>query len=195
MSAAFTTLGVGAAIVASLMFVLWLVHLATKNASIVDAGWAGGIGILGIVYVLRSDGAACAPGRSRRWAPSGSPPRRSSSRPYRRRAGEGRYVQLRKDWKTNIGAKFLVFFEFQALLSLVLSLPLLIPTLNARPGLTPLEIAGVALWFVAIGGEALADQQLRSFKANPANRGTTCRAGLWNRTRATRITSSNGSSG
>lgn len=184
MSGALATLGTGAAIVASLMFVLWLIHLAMKNASIVDAGWAGAIGILGVVYALRADGD---PIRAWTIAAMGAVwAFRLAAHLLARIVGEpeeGRYVQLRREWKTNLGAKFLVFFEFQALLSLVLSLPLLLPTLNASPGLAPLELAGIALWLVAIGGEALADRQLRAFKSNPANRGTTCRAGLWNYSR------------
>lgn len=180
MSAALATAGVGAAIVVAMMFVLWLVHLAMKNASIVDAGWAAGIGILAIVYALRAEGDPL-----RAWtiaAMAAIWSLRLAAHLLARILGkpeEGRYVQLRRDWKTNLGAKFLVFFEAQALLCVVLSVPLLVPTLNARVGLAPLEIAGVILWIVAIGGEALADRQLRAFKADPANRGTTCRAGLW----------------
>ena len=34
-------------------------------------------------------------------------------------------------------------------------------------------------WLVAVGGEALADRQLSAHKADPANRGKTCRKGLW----------------
>jgi steroid 5-alpha reductase family enzyme len=32
---------------------------------------------------------------------------------------------------------------------------------------------------VAIAGEAIADRQLARFRAHPANRGKTCRVGLW----------------
>jgi len=39
---------------------------------------------------------------------------------------EGRYVQLRREWKTNLQLRFLFFFEFQALLTVVLSLPFLL---------------------------------------------------------------------
>ena len=37
----------------------------------------------------------------------------------------------------------------------------------------------MALWFVAVAGEALADAQLAAFKRNPANRGGVCAVGLW----------------
>jgi steroid 5-alpha reductase family enzyme len=51
--------------------------------------------------------------------------------------------------------------------------------LNPQPQLAVFEYAGTALWLVAWIGEFLADSQLQSFKSNPANRGTTCRVGLW----------------
>ena len=35
------------------------------------------------------------------------------------------------------------------------------------------------VWLVSVGGESLADAQLARFRANPANRGKTCRSGLW----------------
>jgi steroid 5-alpha reductase family enzyme len=37
----------------------------------------------------------------------------------------------------------------------------------------------VALWLAGIGGEAVADAQLRAFKAHPASKGRVCAFGLW----------------
>ena len=39
--------------------------------------------------------------------------------------------------------------------------------------------SALAIWTVAVGGEALADRQLARWRADPAHRGRTCRAGLW----------------
>ena len=50
MSEALSLLGMGAALVCGLMLVLWLLHLPLRNASIVDPGWAGGLGGLGVLY-------------------------------------------------------------------------------------------------------------------------------------------------
>ena len=36
----------GTAVVGGLLLVLWIIHLRTGNAAIVDAGWAGGLAIL-----------------------------------------------------------------------------------------------------------------------------------------------------
>ena len=40
-------------------------------------------------------------------------------------------------------------------------------------------MAAILTWVVAVGGEWLADRQLADFRADPANRGRTCREGLW----------------
>src|ERR1019366_7311648 len=41
------------------------------------------------------------------------------------------------------------------------------------------EYAAAALWLIAWISEFVADSQLNRFKSNPANRGVTCRVGLW----------------
>ena len=45
--------------------------------------------------------------------------------------------------------------------------------------MAPIEWAGAVVWAIGLIGEAAADAQLARFKANPANRGRTCRDGLW----------------
>src|SRR5205085_9891346 len=40
-------------------------------------------------------------------------------------------------------------------------------------------LAAIAIWLLSVGGESLADRQLAKFRAEPSNRGKTCRAGLW----------------
>ena len=57
------------------------------------------------------------------------------------------------------------------------------PCLNSKPGIAPLEWVGVAIWLLALAGESLSDHQLKSFKADPANRGKICQTGLWNYSR------------
>jgi len=92
---------------------------------------------------------------------------------------EGRYVQLRRDWGCHLPLKFLLFFQFQALLGVLLSAPFLLAAVNEHPRLSAVEYAGTALWAVAFAGELTADSQLTRFKSDPANRGRTCRVGLW----------------
>ncbi len=172
---------IGAASVAGLMLVLWLIHLRTGNAAIVDAGWAGGLAILGVLYAALGGGY---------WLRSTLIAAMAGIWGFRlaiyllvtRIIGhpeEGRYQELRRQWKTNIPFKFLLFFEFQAVLCVVLAMPFLAAARNPDPTISPLEWAAVALWILAMAGEAAADAQLSRFKSNPSKKGRTCQAGLW----------------
>jgi len=171
----------GAAIVAAMMFALWLIHLLIRNAAIVDAGWAAGLGILAIYYAVAGPGYP-----ARKWAIASMAGfwglRLAAYLLLSRVVGhpeEGRYVQLRKEWKNNLALRFLFFFEFQALLVAVLSLPFLLACLNTRVPLGRVEKFAAGLWLVSIIGEVVADLQLNAFKKNPENHGKTYRAGLW----------------
>jgi steroid 5-alpha reductase family enzyme len=171
----------GAALVGAMMLILWVIHLLIKNAAIVDVGWAAGLGILAIYYALAGPGYV-----PRKWLMAAVVGlwslRLAAYLLFARVVGkpeEGRYVQLRRDWKTNLPLRFLFFFEFQALLDVALSLPFLLACLNARAGLGVTAFIGAGISLAAMVGEAVADRQLDAFKNNPANKGKTCQAGLW----------------
>src|SRR5258708_23790722 len=53
----------GLAIVAAMMFALWLVHLLIRNAAIVDVGWATALATLAIFYAVGGPGYS-----ARKWA-------------------------------------------------------------------------------------------------------------------------------
>ncbi len=177
---------VGAGTVFAFMFVLWLIHLRIRNAGIVDIGWAASLAMLAIIYASLGHGYP-----PRKWLIAGMAcgwGLRLAWHLYRRVVGhpeEGRYAQLRKDWgrSGNIGIKFLIFFGFQALLDVILSLPFLLAAVNPLSRISPLEYAGVAIWLIAVVGEAIADAQLAAFKRSEANRGKVCDVGLWNYSR------------
>lgn len=171
----------GAAIVAGLMLVLWAVHLLIRNAALADAGWAAGLALLGLFYALKGPGYS-----ARKWAMASMVGfwgvRLAAYLLFSRVIGkreEGRYLQLRKEWKTHLPLRFLFFFEFQALLDVVLSLPFLIACLNPRAPLGTVEKFGAGVWLISIAGEAVADYQLYQFRKNPANKGKTFVGGLW----------------
>src|SRR6201999_1659460 len=79
-----------------------------------------------------------------------------------------RYRTLRERWPGP--GRFLLFFELQALIAVVFSLPFLFAAVNFTPQLSTVEVVG--LWIAVLGtlGEATADWQAQSFKRNPANR-------------------------
>jgi steroid 5-alpha reductase family enzyme len=176
---------IGGLVVAGLMLALWLLHFPMSNAAIVDAGWAGGLAILGVLYAALGTGAP-----ARRYligAMAGLWGFRLALHLLADRIlghpEEGRYRELRRQWRTHIPMKFLLFFEFQALLCLVLAAPFYLAASNPAPEISGLEYAGIAIWLAAIAGESIADRQLAAFKRDPANKGKTCRIGLWNYSR------------
>jgi steroid 5-alpha reductase family enzyme len=175
----------GTAAVAVMMLVLWLIHLPLRNAAIVDFGWALGLAMLGIGYAAFGGGwwfrSALIAVMSGVWGL-----RLALYLLFNRVIGhleEGRYQELRRNWKTNLPFKFLIFFEFQALLDVVLSVPFLMAAIDSREGLNVFEWTGLVLWVIAIAGEVISDAQLANFKAQSTNRGRTCRVGLWNYSR------------
>lgn len=171
----------GTAIVCTLMLVLWLIHLRTGNAGIVDFGWAAGLALLGAHYGLFAGGYG--PRRVLIAAMASIWGWRLALYLLTTRVighpEEGRYVQLRAEWKTNLPAKFFLFFQAQALLDVLLSIPFLVAAINPALELAAIEWAGFAVWIVAMVMEGLADAQLHRFKSNPANKGKVCRDGLW----------------
>jgi len=72
-----------------------------------------------------------------------------------------------------------VFFQVQALWSVLFSLPFLPVAFSRAAAPAWYDVAGVAVWLVAVGGEAVADRQLARFRRRPDSGGTTCREGLW----------------
>jgi steroid 5-alpha reductase family enzyme len=96
---------------------------------------------------------------------------------------EGRYRQLRREWSPRPDRAFFWFFQAQALSNVALAIPFFVITANTRETLSGWEIAGTALWLVAVLGESTADRQLATFKRNEANKGKVCDIGLWKTSR------------
>ncbi len=171
----------GALWVCGLQAVLWLWHLRSDNAGWVDVGWALGLGGLAILDGVFGPGdpqrrmlVACMGGV---WGLRlGLHLGRRVSRDSHE---DGRYQQIRKDWGGNIRLKFFFFFQAQALLDLLLSLPFLWVALDGSKGLHWTLWLGLGLWLISILGEGIADEQLHRFKADPSSHGKTCRMGLW----------------
>ncbi|MGH8231785.1 MAG: DUF1295 domain-containing protein, partial [Steroidobacteraceae bacterium] len=90
-----------------------------------------------------------------------------------------RYARLRQQWGAKVNRRMFEFFQLQALLLALLSLPWLLACVNRYPSLQPVELAGGVLWLLALAGESLDDGQLQRFKADPAQRCGVCQRGLW----------------
>jgi steroid 5-alpha reductase family enzyme len=162
--------------------VVYVVAKRIDNYGIVDVAWSYAFAALALFYAFAATGwtlrRALIGAMVTLWS------LRLGTHLYRRVMGhhpeeDGRYRQLRQDWAANFAPKMFGFFQMQAASVVLLGLPFLLAAANPAPGLHLLEIIGVAIWLVALTGEALADGQLRAFKADPANRGRVCDRGLW----------------
>ncbi len=166
-------------LLAALMMSLgWLWQRPRSNAGIVDVLWAGGVGGSAALFALLGDGDFWP--RVILAVLGGLWGTRLAMHLWKRVRGEpedGRYQNLRAHWHGS-QFKFFLFFQFQALLIVLFSLPFLAVARNPRT-LGPWMLIGIAIWLVSVIGEAAADRQLARFRADPANRGHTCRDGLW----------------
>lgn len=174
----------GTLLVFLIMTALWLLGIRNKNFSYVDVGWSANFAAIALLYATFATG-----WETRKWiiaAMYALWSLRLAGHLAKRIVGEpeeGRYIELRQRWATNLNAKFFGFFQLQALLNVVLTLPLLIACINPEPGLHLLEAAGVAIWLVGLIGESIADGQLAAFKRAASNHGAVCDVGLWHYSR------------
>ena len=169
---AITIAGIGFAIV-------WAICVRVKNYSFLDVAWSYGVAVLAPIY------AWFGPGHFERklaftllgvvWS------LRLGTylllRVLRHHPAEDvRYEALRQRWPGS--GMFLLFFELQALLVVIFSLPFLLAAWRSMP-LREIDLAGLGIAALALAGEALADRQMKRFKADAANKGQVCEVGLW----------------
>lgn len=163
-----------------LMSFTWLVYRKLDRADMVDLAWAFGLATLAVLYAVVGEGW---------WVRKIFVAAMAGLWGYRlafhllgriRTHGEdGRYVQLREQWKTSLPRRFFFFYQYQAILNVILVFPFIVAVVNPTPELHLLEILGFVIWALAWIGESVADRQLRYFKADPNNRAKVCNVGLW----------------
>jgi steroid 5-alpha reductase family enzyme len=165
---------------ALVMTLLWARQLRTQNATSVDVAWSFGLAALAVVYGVFADAPMqrrlLVGGLALAWAL-----RLGLFLLFNRVLGhadeDGRYRAMREHWGAAAAKKFFWVYQAQAAVAMLFSLPLL----AAMPG-RPLDVfafAGVAVWVVAVAGEAIADRQLAAFRNDPATKGRVCQIGLW----------------
>lgn len=171
------------ALVAFLLFTFtWLLSLRLNNFSFVDITWSYSLAFLAPLYAFAGQGLPLRKGIAVVIAIVWS--LRLGTyllvRIHRHHPHEDvRYTVLREKWKGNLALNFFGFFQAQALLIVLLSVPILLACLNPAPQLSLVEIIGAAVWFIGISGEALADAQMNAFKRDPTTKGQVCQVGLW----------------
>ncbi len=173
-------LGAAWAACATMQLALFLVSLRTKNAGIVDVGWAGSFTICAAIFLALRDAPLDQTAPLAIMVAAWSL-RLTSYLIARGAAGaheEGRYVELRRRWSPHANRAFFVFFQAQALLAAILCIAIVLP-FAAPAGGAAVRIAGAIVFAIALAGEETADAQLRAFKRDPANQGKVCDVGLW----------------
>lgn len=173
-------ISIGGLIAVTYFAIVWAICVRIRNYGFLDVAWSYGIAVLAPLFAILGDGYP-----PRRWiftligvAWSLRLGTHILVRVLRHHPAEDpRYQSLRKDWDGPF--KFLLFFELQALIVVVLSLPFLLVSFDSRPQLQPIEIVGFLVSLLALWGETLADHQIKRFASDPANRGKVCQTGLW----------------
>lgn len=167
--------------IAIAMFILWLVSLKLKNASIVDCAWGLLFTIiawlslhLGTTTILTAQ--LLVAGLTTIWGT------RLSIHILLRNRGHGEDYRYAA-WRSQAGQAFwwrslFQVFWLQGLLALIIATPLYWNALY-RIQAGPWLIVGCLAAVIGIAIEAIADAQLQRFKANPQNRGLVMQQGLW----------------
>ncbi|MDR5822854.1 DUF1295 domain-containing protein [Caballeronia sp. LZ043] len=170
-------------VVAGLVLVFaaaWLQQLRTENAGMVDPVWAATLGIVALFIAASATGAplnrACVALGGLLWGG------RLALHLWRRNHGkpeDPRYHAFRERWGKRAARNMFWFFQLQAVISMLLAAAFFVPAYAVEPASAGNIVAAIAIWIVAVTGEAVADRQLKRFAADPAHRGKVCQEGLW----------------
>jgi steroid 5-alpha reductase family enzyme len=171
--------GVSAAL-SVIMAIAWLVWRGSRNSGWVDTIWTFGLGLVGFVSAvmvspMRLQSVLVA-AMAVVWS------FRLGSHIALRTRGitdDPRYAKLIQDWGVNASPRMFGLLQKQALVSIPLGFSMWLAA-NA-PGAVPVWQAAIAIliFVVAVAGEGIADEQLRRFRHDVANKGKICDVGLW----------------
>lgn len=174
---------VGTAVAVGLFALTWLLSLKLDNFSFVDVTWSYALAVVAPLYAWLAGG-----GWTQRkmiavtmavvWSVRLGTYlffRVKRHHPHE----DVRYAVLREKWRDALARNFFFFFQAQAVLIVLLAVPVQLACLNPASHLNAIEIAGALVWLTGICGEALSDAQMQHFKADPASKGKVCQVGLW----------------
>jgi steroid 5-alpha reductase family enzyme len=173
-------LAIGTAVAALGFGCVWVLSVRKHDYGFLDIAWSLSIAVLAPIYALLGSGN---PARKLAFTAIGVAWSLRLGlyilvRVWRQHPKEDqRYRTLREKWRGP--GRFLLFFELQALIAVVFSVPFAMAALNPRPSLGLWELSALALALCATAGEATADWQAQRFKRNPANKLAIVNVGLW----------------
>lgn len=172
-----------AASLSILMAGAWVVQQRTGNSGWVDTIWTFSLGLVGAGSALWPI-AGQAP-NARQWLVAALVAiwsLRLGIHIAIRTAGisdDPRYAAFAKEWGLNAPRRMFIFLQNQALGTIPLVFAIFVAARFPSDALRLQDFLGVLILLIGIGGEALADAQLKTFRENPDNKGRVCDAGLW----------------
>ena len=92
---------------------------------------------------------------------------------------DARYAGMRKEHGDRFQAVMFRLSIVQPPATALLLISIVLAAHERTPWLRVTDLVGIAILAIAIGGESLADHQLKCFKADPANKGKVIGTGLW----------------
>ena len=175
---------VGFLSVSCFLSIVWAIQVRTRNAGMVDPVWSWSLGFLGVLYAVL--GSAPIQTRILLGVLAGLWGFRLGTHLFLRNLGkpeDGRYQRFRKEWAGNVNRNMFWFFQFQALMALLLAVGFMVVAYRSDSPGTLWTALAVVVWLISVIGEAISDWQLEQFKKNPANKGKVCSQGLWHYSR------------
>lgn len=164
---------------AAVMIAAWYFSMRVKNVGYVDVVWAGLMAAAAVLVSVEGDGSDLP--RALVAFLGGIWGARLCIHLLKRVMHEpedGRYQALRAAWNGS-PAKFFVFFQMQAVIVVLFSIPFYAAASLHAGHASVWTAAAIVIWLISVFGEYLSDRQLATFRNDPANKGKTCRAGLW----------------
>jgi steroid 5-alpha reductase family enzyme len=172
-----------ALVLSILMAIAWAVQQRTGNSGWVDTIWTFSLGLVGAGSALWPlDGV---PVTARQWLIAALVALwslRLGSHIAVRTAkitDDPRYAAFAKEWGADSRRRMFVFLQNQGLGSIPLAFSIFVAAHFPSDSLRVQDYLGALILLTGIAGEALADAQLKRFRANAANKGRVCDIGLW----------------
>jgi steroid 5-alpha reductase family enzyme len=182
----FPLLEASACVVVSWLLVGYIVSLVIKRGDIADTFWGLGFASIGLVTYWRIHSFALS------WAIFGMLMPlvwglRLSHYIFWRNHGKPedfRYATWRREWGSQyLLRSFLQIWCLQGVLLWLVSMPVAFSAAQSETDCPMLAVAGIVVWAIGLGFEAVGDAQLARWRIHPSNRGKIIDVGLWHYTR------------